>query len=141
MHPNARHTSVTIEMIDLNAPVDVAVIDEIQMISDVDRGWAWTQALLGVNAKEVHLCGDDTALSAIAKIVELCGDECMSFRNVSYLCVYVGPRIIIAKRRIFFVDTNIHLYIYIWHLPHIDRARSTFINYFYGIYCPILTPD
>lgn len=26
---------------------DVAVIDEIQMVRDPQRGWAWTRALLG----------------------------------------------------------------------------------------------
>lgn len=40
-------TSSTIEMANLQKPVDVAVIDEIQMISDSQRGWAWTQALFG----------------------------------------------------------------------------------------------
>ena len=28
-------------------PVEVAVIDEIQMLRDLTRGWAWTRALLG----------------------------------------------------------------------------------------------
>lgn len=30
----------------LTKKVDVAVIDEIQMLGDVNRGWAWTRALL-----------------------------------------------------------------------------------------------
>jgi len=38
--------SCTVEMIPLNTAVDVAVIDEIQMLGDDDRGWAWTQAFL-----------------------------------------------------------------------------------------------
>lgn len=36
----------------------VAVIDEIQMVKDYQRGWAWTRALLGVPAEEVHVCGE-----------------------------------------------------------------------------------
>lgn len=38
---------------------EVAVIDEIQMIRDPARGWAWTRALLGecVNADGVN-CDD-----------------------------------------------------------------------------------
>ncbi|KAF0507723.1 P-loop containing nucleoside triphosphate hydrolase protein [Gigaspora margarita] len=44
-------TSSTIEMINLQKQVGMVVIDEIQMISDQQRGWAcawaWTQALLG----------------------------------------------------------------------------------------------
>jgi ATP-dependent RNA helicase SUPV3L1/SUV3 len=47
---------------------DVAVIDEIQMISDSQRGWAWTNALLGVKAKQIHLCGDQRSLQLISNI-------------------------------------------------------------------------
>ena len=35
--------------------VEVAIIDEIQMLRDEQRGWAWTRALLGVAADEVKL--------------------------------------------------------------------------------------
>ena len=63
--------SCTVEMVPLNTKVDVAVIDEIQMIADEDRGWAWTQAFLGVQAKEVHLCGE---LRTVPLIKELCAE-------------------------------------------------------------------
>lgn len=39
--PGATHTSSTLEMVSLNQEYDVVVIDEIQMISDSDRGYAW----------------------------------------------------------------------------------------------------
>ncbi|ACI99512.1 helicase-related protein [Rhodospirillum centenum] len=55
--PDARHLSSTIEMLDPEATVDVAVIDEVQMLADRDRGWAWTAALMGVPAKTVYLLG------------------------------------------------------------------------------------
>ena len=42
----------------------VAVIDEIQMVKDYQRGWAWTRALLGVPAKEVHVCGEVRKISS-----------------------------------------------------------------------------
>ena len=42
------HISSTIEMMNSSVDVDVCVIDEIQMISDRDRGWAWANALMGV---------------------------------------------------------------------------------------------
>jgi ATP-dependent RNA helicase SUPV3L1/SUV3 len=35
-------------MADLNKSWDVVVIDEAQLIGDYSRGWAWTQAFLGV---------------------------------------------------------------------------------------------
>ncbi|KAM0716904.1 hypothetical protein Q7P37_006756 [Cladosporium fusiforme] len=62
-------TSCTVEMVPLNRELDVAVIDEIQMIGNAERGWAWTQALLGVRAKEVHLCGE---VRTVPLIKELC---------------------------------------------------------------------
>jgi ATP-dependent RNA helicase SUPV3L1/SUV3 len=40
-------TSCTVEMVPLNQKIEVAVVDEIQMIADPMRGWAWTHALLG----------------------------------------------------------------------------------------------
>ena len=31
--------------------MDVAVVDEIQMIGDRERGWAWTRAVLGLQVR------------------------------------------------------------------------------------------
>ncbi|KAH6676631.1 P-loop containing nucleoside triphosphate hydrolase protein [Halenospora varia] len=67
--------SCTVEMVPLNSKVDVAVIDEIQMLGDEERGWAWTQAFLGVQAKEVHLCGELRTVQLIEKLCRLTGDE------------------------------------------------------------------
>ena len=39
--PGATHASSTLEMVSMTKDYDVAVIDEIQMIGDVDRGSAW----------------------------------------------------------------------------------------------------
>ena len=64
------HTARTIETADLRRPVDVAVIDEIQMLSDPDRGWAWTNALFGIPAKTVIVCGSDDALSHVRRAAE-----------------------------------------------------------------------
>ncbi|KAK1759410.1 mitochondrial ATP-dependent RNA helicase [Echria macrotheca] len=67
--------SCTVEMTPLNTRVDVAVIDEIQMIADPDRGWAWTKALLGVQAKEVHLCGEERTVPVIQELCARIGDK------------------------------------------------------------------
>ncbi|KRY21806.1 ATP-dependent RNA helicase SUPV3L1, mitochondrial, partial [Trichinella patagoniensis] len=48
------HISCTVEMLDTRVHYEVAVIDEIQMMRDLQRGWAWTRALLGVCADEIH---------------------------------------------------------------------------------------
>ncbi|KAL1906988.1 RNA helicase [Sporothrix stenoceras] len=69
--------SCTVEMTPLNKRVDVAVIDEIQMIADPDRGWAWTQAFLGVQAREVHLCGEERSVDLIKALCAHMGDKCI----------------------------------------------------------------
>lgn len=67
--------SCTVEMAPLNRPLEVAVIDEIQMIADRDRGWAWTFALLGLQAKEIHVCGEPSAVDLVKNIAKITGDS------------------------------------------------------------------
>lgn len=64
----------TVEMVDTSRTVDVAVIDEIQMIESEDRGWAWTRAFLGSNAAEVHLCGEPRVIPLIRELTASIGD-------------------------------------------------------------------
>jgi len=71
----ATMAACTVEMIPLNPKIDVAVIDEIQMIGSEDRGWAWTQAVLGVKAREVHMCGEARSVPIIRALAALTGDE------------------------------------------------------------------
>ncbi|KAL4457773.1 hypothetical protein ABPG75_012638 [Micractinium tetrahymenae] len=73
--PGAAHTACTVEMVNMQRRVDVAVLDEIQMIGDESRGWAWTRALMGVPANEVHLCGDGSAVPLVRKICEEMGER------------------------------------------------------------------
>jgi hypothetical protein len=67
--------SCTVEMLPLNKELDVAVIDEIQMLGSKDRGWAWTNALVGVRAKEVHVCGEERALPLVQQLCVAMGDK------------------------------------------------------------------
>ena len=69
------HVACTVEMVKLDKEYDVAVIDEIQMINDQQRGWAWTRALLGLRAKEIHVCGDRSAMELISDLAFLTSDE------------------------------------------------------------------
>ena len=62
------HISSTIEMMNVSVEVDLCVIDEIQMIADRDRGWAWANALIGVPAKTVILTGSSDALHAVEEL-------------------------------------------------------------------------
>ncbi|KAJ4489966.1 P-loop containing nucleoside triphosphate hydrolase protein [Lentinula aciculospora] len=73
--PDATLESATVEMLSMTKKYDVAVIDEIQMIADVGRGNAWTSAVLGINAKEVHLCGEETAVPIIQALLAETHDE------------------------------------------------------------------
>jgi len=65
----------TIEMLSYRHQYDVGVIDEIQMIGDPERGFAWTDAVLGLCAKEIHLCGEESALPVIRQLLQETGDN------------------------------------------------------------------
>ncbi|CUG93740.1 RNA helicase, putative [Bodo saltans] len=71
---SAEHVSCTVEMTPLDFQVDIGVIDEVQLIGDRDRGWAWTRALLGLPARQIHLCGEARALPLIKKLLSLTGE-------------------------------------------------------------------
>jgi ATP-dependent RNA helicase SUPV3L1/SUV3 len=43
------------------------------MLGEMERGWAWTSALLGVNSNNIHLCGDERALHLVSKLVSQVG--------------------------------------------------------------------
>ncbi len=66
----AKHTASTIEMMNPKQVVAVAVIDEIQMLQDPDRGNAWTAALVGVPAAQVYICGSDAVTPACLATIE-----------------------------------------------------------------------
>jgi ATP-dependent RNA helicase SUPV3L1/SUV3 len=70
-----RIVSNTVEMVSLGQEYDVGVIDEIQMISNPSRGWAWTRAFLGCQAAELHLCGETRTVPLIRELCALTGDN------------------------------------------------------------------
>ena len=71
----SRVTACTIEMADYDENYDIAVIDEAQLVADVDRGHSWTKAILGLRAKEIHICMSPAAEQVICHLIELCGDD------------------------------------------------------------------
>ncbi|PLY06405.1 MAG: RNA helicase [Arcobacter sp.] len=75
INEDSAHVCSTIEMIDFNLDVDVAIIDEIQMLDDIDRGWAWVNAIIGCPAKTVIMTGSVNALDAVKKIADYLGEE------------------------------------------------------------------
>lgn len=83
-YKNSNLISCTIEAANLNDEYSVAVIDQIQMIADEQRGQAWTKAILALKAKRIHLCGDERALGIVSKLVKESGD-CLEERKYSRL--------------------------------------------------------
>ncbi|RXJ93825.1 RNA helicase [Malaciobacter molluscorum] len=72
---DAAHVCSTIEMIDYDLDIDVAIIDEIQMLDDDERGWAWVNAIIGCPAKQIIMTGSVNALDAVKKIAKYLGEE------------------------------------------------------------------
>ncbi|GBE82827.1 ATP-dependent RNA helicase suv3, mitochondrial [Sparassis crispa] len=88
---NAPLTSCTVEMASTSRTFDVAVIDEIQMIADRDRGSAWASAVLGLNARELHLCGEETAVPLVEAILRDTGDKLIVNRYERLSPLEVAP--------------------------------------------------
>lgn len=65
---DANFISSTIEMLDYTKEYDVAIIDEVQMLTDPSRTSAWLEAIVGVNAKKVILVGSSEVSSQIKSI-------------------------------------------------------------------------
>ncbi len=106
VRPGDTHVAATAEKLDMKRHFDVAVIDECQMIADRERGYAWTRAILGVLAEEVHLCAAPEAKSLLLRLIRSCGDTfeviehkrktpliCMN-RVVDYLDIQPGDALI-----------------------------------------------
>lgn len=70
IYPGARHTASTIECLNFNETVDVAVIDECQMFVDESRGYAWTNAILGTPAKDIYLIGSPVIETPIVNLLK-----------------------------------------------------------------------
>ena len=71
----ATFSAQTIETIDLERHYEVGVIDEIQMIEDASRGWAWSQAFAGLNVRKLILTGSSNALPIVESISKKLGDS------------------------------------------------------------------
>lgn len=83
-HDSTNHAtkivSCTVEMVPTKSEIEVAVIDEIQMLADEGRGWAWTTAFIGIQATEVHVCGEERALPLIERLAAGMGDKVIIHR-------------------------------------------------------------
>jgi hypothetical protein len=70
----AQFVASTIEMMDTQREVDVVVIDEVQLLTDEDRGWAWCQALVGAPARKVIMTGSPDCIPLVEAMAEYLGE-------------------------------------------------------------------
>ncbi len=87
--PGASHIACTVEMAHTSRIVDVAVIDEAQMLADPDRGAAWTAAIMGIPAREVIVLGAPDCLPLVQRLAALCDEpvEVVRLERMSPLVV------------------------------------------------------
>jgi ATP-dependent RNA helicase SUPV3L1/SUV3 len=71
----AKFSSQTIETFNFNKLIDAVFIDEVQMLLDPDRGWAYSQALIGAPAKTVIATGSLDSIPVVQRLADLLGDE------------------------------------------------------------------
>lgn len=71
----ATHISATVEMADFNKEWEVAVIDEVHMLNDPQRGFAWTAAITGMAAHTIYLIGPKYTEDALRALVKRAGGE------------------------------------------------------------------
>ncbi len=69
----ARITAATIEMFDPRRSGDCVIIDEAHMLSDSQRGWAWTRAIMETDAPEVHIIGAPVVENLIRRMTSEIG--------------------------------------------------------------------
>lgn len=84
---DATHISSTIEMLNFESEVDCCVIDEVQMIGDRDRGWAWANGIIGAPAKTVIMTGSPNSREAVVALAEYLGEplEIIEFERMNPL--------------------------------------------------------
>ncbi len=93
LNEDAFHMCSTIEMLNFSLQTDVCVIDEVQMLEDEDRGWAWVNAILGAPSNKVIMTGSVSAIDSIKKIASYLGEELVikKFKRKNPLEVMAKP--------------------------------------------------
>lgn len=69
------HLASTIEMANLSNPVDVAIIDEIQLLRDKDRGWAFYSCIYRCANKKLILTGSKEAIPFLNNMNNYLGED------------------------------------------------------------------
>ena len=74
IRPEARFIASTIEMLNPSAEYDTVVIDEVQLLTDRDRGWAWCQALVGAAGKRIIMTGSPDCIPLVQALADYLGE-------------------------------------------------------------------
>ncbi len=87
----AQHVACTVEMAHTSRIVDVAIIDEAQMLADPDRGAAWTAAIMGIPARDVIVLGAPDCLPLVQRLAQLCDEPVQVVRLERKSPLVVAP--------------------------------------------------
>jgi ATP-dependent RNA helicase SUPV3L1/SUV3 len=69
----ARITAATIEMFDPRRSGACVIVDEAHMLTDPQRGWAWTRAILEARAAQIHIIAAPFVGPLVTRLVEAAG--------------------------------------------------------------------
>lgn len=71
----ATHVCCTVEMTPVSQAVELGVVDEVQMIKDPYRGFAWTRVLTESAADKLIVCGNESASRFLQRVIAGNGRE------------------------------------------------------------------
>ncbi len=66
-------TAATIEMFDPQRSGSCVIIDEAHMLSDAQRGWAWTRAIMETRSPDIHIIGAPFIEPLVMRLVDAAG--------------------------------------------------------------------
>jgi ATP-dependent RNA helicase SUPV3L1/SUV3 len=66
-------TAATIEMFDPGRSGSCVIIDEAHMLTDSQRGWAWTRAIMETRSPDIHIIGAPFIEPLVMRLVEAAG--------------------------------------------------------------------
>jgi ATP-dependent RNA helicase SUPV3L1/SUV3 len=70
---DAKITASTIEMFDPGRSGNCVIIDEAHMLTDPQRGWAWTRAIMDARAPNIHIIGAPYIEPLVTRMVKAAG--------------------------------------------------------------------
>ncbi|MGK9064529.1 helicase-related protein [Stutzerimonas chloritidismutans] len=77
---------------------DVVVIDEVQMMADSQRGWAWVDALVSAYTQDLIMTGPELIQPSLKTLSDLCEDELVVKRTKRLSPVDVSRRATTLKQ-------------------------------------------